>query len=322
VQQGVPILLDPESTAAIAATRGRAENVHLRQSLGRSPGLLRLVDRLRPPHPFAYMRRRVSRAQRAAFSRLASAAGERDGAIFLDVGSGILGGLNASGLSDYVTQHTVPLEIAPTSGVGVVGDAHKLPFADASLDGVLIQGVLEHVADPERIVAEIRRVLRPGAPVFAEVPFIQHYHLDPVDYRRWTHFGFADLFRDFEVVDAGVCAGPASALTDVLTEFPALVFSSPKLYWGVKAVAGWVFAPLQLLDVLWARCRGRTCSPARCSYSAASRRSLRERAGRARRARHGRGARDRPRHRGTVGRGGNVGRDDRHQRRGGARGRR
>lgn len=252
ITNGVPVLLTPASEATIAGFRSDAENVQLRQTVGRSPWLLKLTDAIRPPHPFWYMRRKASHAQRVAFTRIAEANGKREDAVFLDVGSGILGGLNASGLSNYVRDHIVPIEIAPTAGIGIVGDAHFLPFADGSVDGMLIQGVLEHVLNPEQIVAEIRRVLRPGAPVFSEVPFIQHYHLDPVDFRRWTHYGFAHLFGDFDEVSHGVCAGPAAALTDMLTEFPALVFSSPVLYWGAKVVTGWIFSPLQLLDAFWA----------------------------------------------------------------------
>jgi SAM-dependent methyltransferase len=252
VERGVPVLLGAASAAMIAAFRGDAENVKLRSQLARSPGLLRLADLIRAPHPFWFMRRRASHAQRIAFTQLSERNGQPGDALFLDIGSGILGGANASGLSERIRQRTVSLEIAPTAGVGVVGDAHHLPFRDASVDGLLIQGVLEHVLDPDRIVSEIFRVLKPGAPVFSEVPFLQHYHLDPVDFRRWTHFGFQHLFREFELVSAGVCAGPASALTDMLTEFPALLFSQPALYWGVKNVVGWLFAPLQFLDVLWA----------------------------------------------------------------------
>jgi SAM-dependent methyltransferase len=253
VTNGVPVLLAPVSAKTIEGFRSDAENVQLRQTLGRNPLLLKLIDAIRPPHPFWYNRRRLSHAQRIAFSELVDANGRREAPIFLDVGSGILGGLNASGLSPYIRDNIVPLEIAPTAGIGVVGDAHYLPFADGSVDGMLIQGVLEHVLDPEQIVKEILRVLRPGAPVFSEVPFIQHYHLDPVDFRRWTHYGFAHLFREFEQTSAGVCAGPAAALTDMLTEFPALIFSSPALYWGAKVVTGWLFSPLQFLDVIWAR---------------------------------------------------------------------
>lgn len=250
VSGDVPILLDEESKSEIARFRHDAENVRLRQQLA-SGGLARLVDVIRPPHPFAFTRRRVNHAKRIAFSRLASTSADVKVPRFLDIGSGILGGLNHSGLSQHVRSHLLPLEIAPTSGVGVVGDAHKLPFRDDSLDGALIQGVLEHVRDPIQVVEEIFRALKPGAPVFAEVPFIQHYHLDPVDYRRWTHYGFEKLFAGFTCDDVGVAAGPASALTDMLTEFPALLFRSPALYWGAKLVSGWLFAPIQLLDAVW-----------------------------------------------------------------------
>ncbi len=251
ISNDVPVLLDAESQAEIAGFRNDAENVALRRKLA-SRGVARLVDIVRPPHPFAFTRRRINHACRLEFSRLAENSAGNPDARFLDIGSGILGGLNHSGLSDHVRGHLLPLEIAPTGGVGVVGDAHKLPFRDASLDGALIQGVMEHVRDPFAVVAEIHRTLKPGAPVFAEVPFIQHYHLDPVDDRRWTHYGFEQLFVNFTQVQAGVAAGPASALTDMLTEFPALLFRSPALYWGVKLVSGWIFSPIQLLDAVWA----------------------------------------------------------------------
>lgn len=255
INDGVPVFLTPDSAALIDETREVAENVKLRKSLSRSRLLITLADAFRPPHPFWYMRRRISRAQRRTFSQIAESNEKREDAVFLDIGSGILGGRNAAGLSKYITDHIVPIEIAPTTGIGVVGDAHFLPFADGSIDGVLIQGVLEHVHYPERIAREISRVLRPGAPVYAEVPFVQHFHLDPVDFHRWTRDGFGFLFREFRKVNCDVCAGPASALTDILTEFPALLFASPTLYWGTKVITGWIFSPLQFLDFFWAHTR-------------------------------------------------------------------
>lgn len=44
----------------------------------------------------------------------------------------------------------------------VVGIAEQLPFDDCSFDGVLLNEVLEHVADERAALREIRRVLRPG----------------------------------------------------------------------------------------------------------------------------------------------------------------
>jgi ubiquinone/menaquinone biosynthesis C-methylase UbiE len=41
-------------------------------------------------------------------------------------------------------------------------DAEALPFPDASFDVVYSWGVIHHSENPDRIVAEIRRVLRPG----------------------------------------------------------------------------------------------------------------------------------------------------------------
>jgi SAM-dependent methyltransferase len=45
-----------------------------------------------------------------------------------------------------------------------------LDFADASFDVVVAGELLEHLRDPLRIVAEIRRVLRPGGSFVASVP--------------------------------------------------------------------------------------------------------------------------------------------------------
>jgi SAM-dependent methyltransferase len=47
------------------------------------------------------------------------------------------------------------------------GDAEAMPLADRSVDGAYICWVLEHVPHPERVLAEARRVLKPGAPLVA-----------------------------------------------------------------------------------------------------------------------------------------------------------
>jgi 2-polyprenyl-6-hydroxyphenyl methylase/3-demethylubiquinone-9 3-methyltransferase len=48
----------------------------------------------------------------------------------------------------------------------IVGDALKLPFADASFDVVCAMDFLEHVEDPERAIAEAARVLKPSGMFF------------------------------------------------------------------------------------------------------------------------------------------------------------
>ncbi|MDT0465051.1 class I SAM-dependent methyltransferase [Streptomyces gibsoniae] len=60
-----------------------------------------------------------------------------------------------------LTQTRLRLEGRP--GVAQVADAECMPFPDASFDGVYSFGVLHHTDHPEQAVAEMRRVMRPGA---------------------------------------------------------------------------------------------------------------------------------------------------------------
>lgn len=48
------------------------------------------------------------------------------------------------------------------------GDAHFLPFKDQRFDVAFCRYVLEHVADPIRVLNEMRRVLRPGGRVVVQ----------------------------------------------------------------------------------------------------------------------------------------------------------
>jgi len=53
-----------------------------------------------------------------------------------------------------------PGRLAP--GVTLAGDGYQLPFPDGVADLTFSSNVLEHVADPERLVREMIRVTRPG----------------------------------------------------------------------------------------------------------------------------------------------------------------
>jgi ubiquinone/menaquinone biosynthesis C-methylase UbiE len=50
------------------------------------------------------------------------------------------------------------------------GDVERLPFADASFDGVLLSGIVHHLPDPSRCAAEVFRILKPGGPFVAFDP--------------------------------------------------------------------------------------------------------------------------------------------------------
>jgi ubiquinone/menaquinone biosynthesis C-methylase UbiE len=44
----------------------------------------------------------------------------------------------------------------------IEGDAENLHFESASLDGVLVSGLVHHFPDPRRLAAKVNRILRPG----------------------------------------------------------------------------------------------------------------------------------------------------------------
>jgi SAM-dependent methyltransferase len=50
-----------------------------------------------------------------------------------------------------------------------VADGERLPFADDSFDLVYAHGVVQYTANPERLVSECRRVLRPGGEAVFQV---------------------------------------------------------------------------------------------------------------------------------------------------------
>lgn len=90
------------------------------------------------------------------------------------------------------------LDIDPARGPDVVADVAELKdFADASFDAVFLLEVLEHVAEPQRALDELRRVLAPGGALVLSTPFVFEIHEAPHDYYRFTEHGLRHLLRGF-----------------------------------------------------------------------------------------------------------------------------
>lgn len=77
----------------------------------------------------------------------------------------------------------------------VYADLRLLPIADESFDVMLCTQVLEHVAEPARVLGEAHRVLRNGGLAVVTVPFLSAEHEEPHDYLRFTSFGITELLE-------------------------------------------------------------------------------------------------------------------------------
>lgn len=108
------------------------------------------------------------------------------------------------------------LDVEIGANVAFVADAHLLPIANESLDGVLMVSVLEHLHDPIRAVNQVARVLKKGGVYFSYAPFYHPYHASPHDYFRFTQEGYRYMLREFSRVEI-VSGGNYVAVTnDVL----------------------------------------------------------------------------------------------------------
>lgn len=130
----------------------------------------------------------------------------------------------------------------------LVLDAHSLPFADESFDGVIIQAVLEYLVDPGRCVTEIHRALKEGGLVYAETPFMQQVHGGRLDFTRFTHLGHRRLFRRFSEVDSGAACGPGMALAWAWEHFLLSFTESPGLRKSLVVLARLTSFHLKYLD--------------------------------------------------------------------------
>lgn len=160
-----------------------------------------------------------------------------------------------SGGTDYSTTgcEVIHTDVAFGERVEAIVDSHDLPFADGSFDLVIAVAVLEHVADPQRCVAEAHRVLAPDGFVYAATPFLQPVHMGAHDFTRFTPLGHRRLFHCFDTVSWGLAMGPGTTFAYSLSALLESM-SRRRQFRRVAKLLGLLAAvPLRKLDRLLSR---------------------------------------------------------------------
>lgn len=112
---------------------------------------------------------------------------------------------------DYFPHATTYITSDVVDGCDLRLDVRAMPeISSGSFDTVFCSGVLEHVDDCHAAVAECHRVLKSGGALLVGVPFSQKIHRAPLDFWRFTEFGFRYLLRAFTIRDLVTLGDPVS----------------------------------------------------------------------------------------------------------------
>lgn len=150
----------------------------------------------------------------------------------------------------------------------------KFPLADASVDVIVAEYVLEHIEDVSNFVDEIKRVLKPGGYFFARTPHKYHYvcilarlvknaHHVALVARAQAHRKAQDVFptayRLNTVADIKLHFGDYDDFSYLYASEPAYFFGRKWVYWLFLRLHAW--APELFISNIYVVLRKQLASP-------------------------------------------------------------
>jgi SAM-dependent methyltransferase len=158
-----------------------------------------------------------------------------DGAI-LELGSG-------AGFFGDVLPEALTSDIVPAPHLTLAADAHRLPFAEASLRAIVMTNVLHHFARPRGFLAEAARCVRPGGRVAMIEPWVTSW--SRFVYGRLHHEPFDPRSPGWEGPGGGPLTGANGALPWIIFERDRDLFEREFPQWRRATVKP--FLPLRYL---------------------------------------------------------------------------
>lgn len=132
-------------------------------------------------------------------------------------------------LGERVTRY-ISVDLRATPLVDILASGESLPLRNDSFDLVICTQVLQYVVEPQQLLSEAHRVLRPNGYLFLSVPSAQ---LRDSEHECWRFlpYGLRQMlseFREVEIVpEGGSVAGffrTVNACLNVFVRYPALRF--------------------------------------------------------------------------------------------------
>jgi len=171
--------------------------------------------------------------------------GSNKNAIVLNLGSG----------TSRIHPRIINVDLFAFKNVDIVADISDMPFKDATVDAIVCDSVMEHVANSRKVLNEMFRILKPSGTLIVTFPFLYPYHSSPDDFYRWSEQGIRFTLKEhgFEVLELGMRGGPMGTLQGVLMHIFAMLFSfgSETIYFFMVQFFMVLLAPLKILDIFF-----------------------------------------------------------------------
>lgn len=132
------------------------------------------------------------------------------------------------------------------SRIHICADLSEIPLRRNSVDAVINTQVLEHLPNPEGVLAEVYRVLKNGGRLHLTAPQGWHEHQQPHDYFRFTQYSLRSMLESagFRAISIEPLGGYFHYLGQRLTYVPKVLFQQRQ---GVSRV---LLFPLELVSLL------------------------------------------------------------------------
>lgn len=112
----------------------------------------------------------------------------------LGAGAGIVAQMNFNGIARRICGVDPDPRVVdnPYLDEGRVGFGESIPYRDGEFDVVFADNVFEHLPNPEKVFAEVFRVLRSGGVLLAKTPNKYHYmptiaRITPHGFHQWVN---------------------------------------------------------------------------------------------------------------------------------------
>ncbi|HNT61486.1 MAG: methyltransferase type 11 [Rhodocyclaceae bacterium] len=176
----------------------------------------------------------------------------------LELGSG------AGFLQKYLPQ-AITSEVFEASGVSVIADACNLPFAEKSLDAIVMTDVFHHIPDVGRFLQEAERCARVGGKIVMIEPWrtpwsewvYTHLHSEPFIHQS-----------DWKIPSSGPLSGANGALPWIVFHRDRTLFETRFPQWRIRTIElmmpfsyllsggvsmrslmpGWMYGPVRSLE--------------------------------------------------------------------------